>query len=295
LDKQRLVDATIKISSSAIPIQKYRYKGRLYKKPLAEIGRTTLPLRSYSIGMKQTLFFAILAICGLASCDIINPDEDIPAYIHIEPFEFTIGPDQGAGTTRITEGYLFVGPDYLGTYSLPLTVPVLFEGNQPIQVWPGVHDNGVAALPNVYPFYTIYQTELDLVPGNVDTLRPETAYRTDINFLVESFISNSNIFVNDLDNDTTTNLVNTLLDGQPVGRFDLDLDHPQIVDGTIILNELPPRSREMYLELEYRSDVDINIGVQGFDGNGLRIFPVPIAEHVREMNGPRSILIYQTM
>ncbi|NJL74770.1 MAG: hypothetical protein HC892_06765 [Saprospiraceae bacterium] len=68
--------------------------------------------------------FGVMLCC---SCDLINPAESIPAYLYITPFEFEIENTlrQGTGDQKITEAWVSIDGEFLGTYSLPALVPIL--------------------------------------------------------------------------------------------------------------------------------------------------------------------------
>ena len=77
------------------------------------------------------LFPAIL-LC-LASCNLINPDEEIPAYIEVKGFKTTSNyPTQGSASGKITDVWVFADGAYVGTYELPARFPILRSGKQKI-------------------------------------------------------------------------------------------------------------------------------------------------------------------
>ena len=99
----------------------------------------------------RTLLWFLIPLLGLASCDLINPEEEVPAYLYID--EFTLGPNpninHGSLSSRITNAYVFVGGDVLGLVSLPALLPVTLTGEQEVIIDPMIRDNGVAATVNL--------------------------------------------------------------------------------------------------------------------------------------------------
>ena len=62
-----------------------------------------------------------LLLTGLIySCDVINPEESIPAYIHIPEFRLETGLGQGSNSHNITDVWLTVGTEFSGCIPYPL-------------------------------------------------------------------------------------------------------------------------------------------------------------------------------
>jgi len=207
-----------------------------------------------------------------SGCDIVNPDEAIPAYIHIEPFEFSANiSTQGSASAKITEGWVTVGGEFLGAYSLPATLPVLAEGVTEVKVEPGIKDNGVSVTPEIYPFYESYITSVDLKPTATATIAPSTTYRTDARFaFIEDFETTNNIFIDDIDGNPETEVVSAFSDafeGQGVGRIVLTPEHPVLQVATNFdekFSGLQERGVFVYLEVNYKSDTEVAWGVVAY-------------------------------
>ena len=72
------------------------------------------------------ILFGFFLISFITACDIINPEEDIPAYIEILPYEYS--PESGgSSSTKITDGWIYVDGEFLGAFNLPSTIPVLAD------------------------------------------------------------------------------------------------------------------------------------------------------------------------
>ncbi|MCB0638866.1 MAG: hypothetical protein KDC54_19695, partial [Lewinella sp.] len=53
--------------------------------------------------------------CLLPACDLINPEEPIPAYLYVAPFALNTAPNiEGSNSAKITEGWVFVNGEFLG-------------------------------------------------------------------------------------------------------------------------------------------------------------------------------------
>lgn len=132
----------------------------------------------------RTILPAILLLSFLAvSCELINPPEDIPAYIRIDTISFKVTQfDQGAATHQISNIWLTVDNELLGIFEMPFKVPCLKTGEQEIFIRPGIRVNGIAASRMVYPFLEPYRVTMNLVQGEVVTILPSTTYKKECVF-----------------------------------------------------------------------------------------------------------------
>jgi len=220
----------------------------------------------------KLLRIVLLPILLWSACDIINPDEEIPAYLHIQPFEFSTNPaTQGTASAKITEGWVTIGGEFLGVYSLPATLPVLAEGMTEVKVEAGIKDNGVSATPEIYPFYEAFTTSVNFEPTVTDTVAPSTTYRSDIRFaFIEGFEMTDNIFDDDIDGNPATQVVSSFSDafeGEGVGRIVLTPDNPVLQVATKFnekFTDLQERGIFVYLEVNYKSDTEVAWGVVAY-------------------------------
>lgn len=211
----------------------------------------------------------------LTACDIINPEEQIPAYLHIEPFELNANATQGSGHSKITDVWLSVDGEFLGSYSLPADIPLLKEGNVEIELQAGIKDNGISALPEIYPFYTSYLTQVQLTPAQSVEVRPTVTYIDDINFaMLEDFEQAPHFFTQDIDGNLGTEITASneeVFEGASSGRITLTASNTIIevaTDVTRAFKEVDKDGIYVYLELNYKTDVPIAFGLIGnFDGN----------------------------
>ena len=240
--------------------------------PKLIVDRLSYKLKIIDPMTKKGSFLAvvILAIFGSA-CELINPSEEVPAFLYIEPFDFSTDFDrQGSASANITEVWVTVNGDFLGVYVLPASVPVLAAGMTNVRLEAGIHDNGIKATPNIYPYYEAFVRDIELAPNETDTLRPSTTYRPNVRFaFIEDFESGSNIFTEQIEGQnglTSTNDV--IFEGNQSGVITLSQTDNLIQLGTAqIYAGLADTSPLVYLEMNYRSDVPVVWGVQGFDSN----------------------------
>ncbi len=221
--------------------------------------------------------FLLLFTFSAVSCDLINPDEKIPAYIYVEPFQLNTNNTQGSNSSRITDTWLTVNGNFLGAYTLPALIPVLAEGQQTIMLDAGIKDNGIAATPEIYPFYQNYTAKLELQPNETDTLRPVIGYRNDTKFaFIERFENDAHAF-RDLRAGNDFNRIQLTAEGAFEGKsalIRLSKDFPAAELATVnAYRDLTAKGILVYLEMDYKSEATVVFGVQGIK-NGVAGNPV---------------------
>jgi hypothetical protein len=203
-------------------------------------------------------FILPLLLLGFMACK--DAPEQIPAYLHLKPFE--VSAPGGAGWQKITDGWLYVNGIFLGAYTLPATVPVLAEGDSEVILFPGVKENGIEATPNIYPYLTRFVKNYTLTAGQTTDIQPITDYDSDNvyafgigrgDFDGGSFIA--------LENRDTDGLLDFSLstEGAFSGKsllMKVDTAHPVMDIATEKIENLPVLgSPEVWLELHYKTDI----------------------------------------
>lgn len=119
----------------------------------------------------------ILLTIFFGACKKLNPDEPIPAYIHIEKISLkTDYSKQGTSSAKISDAWVYVDDQLIGCFELPTTFPVLYEGMHQIKVRAGIKVNGIAATRSPYPFYEIFVQKAELKRNERLTLNPVVSY-----------------------------------------------------------------------------------------------------------------------
>lgn len=216
----------------------------------------------------------LLAILPLAACDIINPAEDVPAYLYVPDFTLTTNAiTEGSASEKITDVWLSVDGGFLGAYTLPALIPVLELGGRDIALQAGIKDNGINSTPEIYPYYQDFRVNRTLSPGQVDTLRPAIRYRDDVQFaFIENFERNGQIFqdVRRGSLDQIQIITTDVFEGSASGLITLDSANSVLeVATTERFSGLASRSPFVYLEVNYKSDVPVLFGLIGNRKNGI--------------------------
>ncbi len=232
--------------------------------------------------MKNFLPNIISVFCialTLSSCEIINPSEDIPFYLRIDSISFidsTKIPPSAAkeGVQKIVDAWVYVDNIYVGTFEIPSTIAVYAPaGNRKITVSPGILVSAQNGDRRVYPFFTSYNAIVNVELGKTDTVIPKVSYdpiavkypSEAVGQFPEEFEGVGSIFKTTVNSDVDT-IIRT--DDPSLvfdGNFSMLLELNETKDFVEIETEkaysLPNNSRPVYLEVNYRTDVNLNIGL----------------------------------
>ena len=212
---------------------------------------------------KDFAYWFLLIGFGLffSTCDIINPEEQLPAYLEINNFDFTTTASQGADSEQITDVWVFVDDTSLGVYELPATVPVLNLGNQRITVFPVIRENGLRSSPIIYPFYERYETTQELISETIISINPSTTYTNKTVFeLVEDFNNNGHQL-----NGGDPNAVQ-VVDG--VGAIQLaGKEMVEFTSSSTFLDLPTSGGLPVFVEFDYKTNVELEIGLLGLNAN----------------------------
>lgn len=211
------------------------------------------------------VFLAIL----LVGCDIFDKEEAIPGFVYIESADlFTSDIAEGANTSNIVDATVFADDDFVGTFELPATVPILINGNTTIKVAAGIKNNGLTSDRRIYPFYDFYEEEIELIPNVVTPLNDSTItfeyFSSGLNYEVESFESLGSSLLALTNNTAIFELTNNSDDVRSgKGSLEIELTPTNSVfeaSTSWELNNLP-NGNNMYLEIDFKGDHYLEIGI----------------------------------
>jgi hypothetical protein len=133
------------------------------------------------------------AVSLIVSCKR-SDDNLVPAFISVGEYSFQPGPGQGSSSTGLTEFWCYTDGDILGVVDTPVSLPLLKQGRQTINVFAGIKNNGMGVSRIRYPFYTSFDTTLDVVPGNTYRLSPRFSYLASANVNANRNFESGSIF-----------------------------------------------------------------------------------------------------
>lgn len=229
-----------------------------------------------------TVIIAFIAIL-LVSCKKFSGDQEVPAYLHVDRFTFQQSNTydvEGALTTNITDTWVYIDDNLQGCYELPCTVPILERGEHKVTMYAGIKLNGISGTRVQYPFYVPFTKEKhDFRDGVVDTVNPTSKYyktnESTIHFLIKDF-DNSHELKFDSISQSHTSIVPTTLENDPDGEYTWHSANSEH-SGHVTLSEadstsyfaaatqpligLPNQGNAVFLELDYKCDVEFEVGL----------------------------------
>jgi len=224
--------------------------------------------------MKKTIPFIALCLFLISSCEIINPGEDLPVYLKIDSVNVMTTTEEGTNSNNISDVWVSVDGELLGTFPLPARIPVLESGSKRVDIFAGIKVNGIAATSDLYPFYERYETTIDFVPGEEVELTPTFIYTTDAVFqILENFENLNHLLSNDLDGNSLTSLMLNAEGFEGVGGLaTLSTGNEVMQTGSDLITEFPNNSFVTYVEVNYKTEARFAIGLVGYSINGSEIY-----------------------
>ncbi len=213
--------------------------------------------------MTTRILFILIITCFLGTgCNLINPKEDIPTYVHIDSFTFTSANPGLTGTSRqdINSVFAYLDGEPLGVYELPADIPVLINGTKELQLAPGVNEQGLNDFKLSYPLFAFYNTNITADPGKTITVNPETKYIDDLKYWRTDFES-GNTFQK-LSGDTSVRSVSgadSVFEGGESGGIFLNANTYKNAEAFTDISIFPGQNG--YLEFHYKSTLSFAVGM----------------------------------
>jgi hypothetical protein len=243
-----------------------------------------------------------LLLFAIAGCSEDFPQRDL-RYIEVNQLKMETTEEQGSNKHNFKEVWAYANGNYIGAFQMPAKIPVLGEGETLLSFFPGYRLYGLADFPDNYPFGLRYDTLIDLSQAPaflplepIVRINPTAKVRLSENF--ES--GNTFTFRFTQENSTTLTIYEgDAFDGTKCGRALLTKEKFLLQQGnSVIINDFPINGVPAMIEVSYKSDVPLGIGIMGYypSGNDLRfvkviMFPrsewnrvyVPIEDELREL------------
>lgn len=221
----------------------------------------------------------LFAILFLSSCELYNPAEPIPAYIHIQKIDLTTTAGQGTNSNKITDAWVYIDDQLLGCYELPVTFPVLLEGSHSIKISAGIKVNGIAANRGQYPFYTKYTQTIDLEAGKTLTLSPTVTYTTGTNFYVMQDFETPGVTIDTTPGSQTDLQIITLPDpnvfeGSYSAKAYVNNTYTFFECATVANCTLPKMGAPVFLEFNYKCNYQFTVSMTAYGSASQEQFPV---------------------
>lgn len=224
---------------------------------------------NFSITYKLFITFSIAIVLSISSCELYNPSEPVPAYIHID--KITLSTDfstEGSNSNKITDAWVYVDDQLIGCFELPASFPVLYEGSHQIKIRPGIKVNGIASTRSPYPFYTIFDTILSLQKGIKLNLTPSVKYRTNMTFSFMEDFENTGTIISKSPTAGVDTIIQRIdapnpnvFEGNGSGIAYLDKTHTFFEGVSSTSYVLPKSGSDVFLEFNYKCNHEFVVGV----------------------------------
>ena len=216
----------------------------------------------------RLLFFSFLLalLLSIAACEPM-PNGGIPFYLQCD--SVTLQTDyftQGDNSQGISDIWVESGSKNFGAYELPAQFPVLDEGEVSFVVSAGVKQSGQSGIRVVYPFYQTDTFTITATSGNVYKHTPTFRYKDAAKFTFppEDFEASNGFNNMSIVSDTNVRY------GTSCGAITVTITDSATTASQLALYDLP-EGQEIWLEVDYKSEVPFWVGYFGkFGGTVLR-------------------------
>ncbi|NND77710.1 MAG: hypothetical protein HKN39_05965 [Flavobacteriales bacterium] len=219
--------------------------------------------------MRVFLLFIILCI---ASCDIIDPKEEIPGFIEINSIDLDIRQPgdpgftvpEGTSSSDIRDAWVFINDNLDGVYELPARIPVP-TGDNVLRVSPGIFNNGIAKDRVIYPFFNDHLQDIDLIEQEVIEIEPTVEYFEGQQIFWHEEFEEASVKIESLPQ-STSNIFSIFdpivsFEGGGCGSIQLTDDEDHFEAQTIANLDIAFNTT-LYLELNYKNTNRFTIGMR---------------------------------
>lgn len=199
-----------------------------------------------------------------SSCNIINPEEEIPTYLRID--SISVEDENGVPiSSKITGASVSYSNssavNLVGVFRLPMYIPVLADMDGEVIILPSIDVDASPYNLITYPFLAKITKEFPMKPGdtvNLGTLK--TKYLSNFTEKLDEDFEQGGISM-DIDPDSLAEWspeTTIVRDGDYSGKF--EVHGTQKVTYFVIPKDLLLRfNKQTYIELDYRGNVDMGI------------------------------------
>lgn len=198
----------------------------------------------------------------------------MPSYVRIDSFAFQGNTAlTGSNSHRINSVFVFLNNQSIGIYDLPVTFPIILDKPGKLMLTPGINYNGMRSYQVQYPFYLSDSLTIspDLGTNSTRIIVPTARYYPTVKFAYRQDFENyaSAPFVN-AGSDTSIGVSDNPdpLEGK-YGSIIISSSKDSSVNITRDAFPLPANS-EVYLEMDYKTNIPLTIGMQTIVGNEVK-------------------------
>ncbi len=226
-----------------------------------------------------TFFFIIIFFILFLLFSCKKDEYDIPSYIQIDSIDLkTDYSNQGTASHNITDGWIYIDNELIGAFELPAKFPVLKQGKHDLIIKPGIKLNGISSTRSFYPFYKPVKRQIKLVRDSVTRVYDKiyinpvshdttyiitTAYKDNVVFAWMEDFEDPSLSVKPTNKSDTImkRISKNVFQGSWSGKVGLD-DVKNIFECVTKQDYiLPKNDAYVFLELNYKNNNTVNIGI----------------------------------
>lgn len=219
---------------------------------------------------------ALIYMVGLSSCSLLDPPVTIPCYGHIDTMGITTNyASQGTASSSITCAWVYVDDQPVGAFALPCKFPMIAgTGSHLITIFPGITADGITSTREKYPFYTFYNTTVNIKQDSVVTFKYVPTYTSITQFdWMEDFEANGVSIATDTSETTRGNpaiIITSVgapyaFQGNYSGEVLLDSNsqhnYTNYVGITLDTFNLPHDGSPVFMEMNYNTNALFGVGL----------------------------------
>lgn len=207
----------------------------------------------------RSFLFAIPLLLFLHDCKKM-PNGGVPIYLEIDTVSVFSTLDQGSASHKITDVWVTANGDNRGVYPLPAKIPILANGDVRFIVSAGIRDNGISSTRAEYPFYNVDEFTINGTESGKTYKRSNVfTYLVGAKFAFKESFESGNGFENM--SRITANLDANVFEGAAAGKLSLGPNDTVVVAYNTIGFPITGAGREVYLEMDYKSDAFFEVGL----------------------------------
>ena len=213
--------------------------------------------------------YLIFLMALFLSCDIFDKEEDIPGFIYVQSSDLITKAGQGSNSSNIVDVTAYANNQFLGTFELPATIPVLATGEIQLALAPGIKNNGMVSDRRIYPFYQFYRKTFTVIPDATVPITPDSNitfiyYDDGLKFYIEGFEGTGYELIESTESTAILNQITSppenVKDGYTLEvLLDSEHDHFEVRTDWGLTNL--PKGSNMYLEIDFKGSVPLEIGI----------------------------------
>ncbi|MFY0674380.1 MAG: hypothetical protein JXQ87_13340 [Bacteroidia bacterium] len=253
---------------------------------------------------KYATALLLISFCFLSSCELINPDEQIPSYVKIDSVNVTTDiTTQGTAKHNIFDAWVVHNGLVVATVPIPCTVPVLQDKGNIVSILPGIKESGTSTNRSIYPFFDAVDVEIGfnndgaIYDFNQDDI--VFKYKDNVKFLWLEDFESETVSIQEINQDSApfsrTKSPNNVFEGE--ASFQIKLTQTDTIMSVQGFNYFSGSEFNIgsptFLEMHYKNDINMQVGFAYKSPEGVVQYDQPHL-YLRESSEWKKVYINMT-